>query len=197
MVKVTADDLVKDIDASPKFRERLKLIKLVCNGPNGIQTRDIALSFTSGYLIVQTDKPLYNPAQPVYVRVLAMDESMRPIKDKQLAIKLISLTNMTVGRVNFEPGKSQNGFYNGEFELPAFPDFGTWTIKAKLGGKSETYAIAPIKVREFDTFTARQSKGLQDSKSTSGRRGMCRIQNVLLPWGDRSFVMARHSSRSM
>ncbi|XP_052260683.1 complement C3-like [Dreissena polymorpha] len=135
MVKVTADDLVKDIDASPKFRERLKLIKLVCNGPNGIQTRDIALSFTSGYLIVQTDKPLYNPAQPVYVRVLAMDESMRPIKDKQLAIKLISLTNMTVGRVNFEPGKSQNGFYNGEFELPAFPDFGTWTIKAKLGGK--------------------------------------------------------------
>ncbi|XP_052235637.1 complement C3-like [Dreissena polymorpha] len=149
MVKVTADDLFKDIDASPKFRERPKFIKLVCNGPNGIQTRDIALSFTSGYLIVQTDKPLYNPAQPVYVRVLAMDESMRPIKDKQLAIELISPTNMTVGRVNFEPGKSQNGFYKGEFELPPFPDFGTWTIKAKLGGKSETYAIAPIEVREF------------------------------------------------
>ncbi|XP_052237839.1 complement C3-like [Dreissena polymorpha] len=80
-----------------------------------------------------------------------MDESMRPIKDKQLAIELISPTNMTVSRLNFEPGKSlhASGFYKGEFELPPFPDFGTWTIKAKLGGKSETYAIAPIEVREF------------------------------------------------
>ncbi|KAH3826700.1 hypothetical protein DPMN_128610 [Dreissena polymorpha] len=78
-----------------------------------------------------------------------MDESMKPITDKQLAIDLISPTAMTVDRVSFEPGSSKNGFYKGQFELPPFPDFGTWTIKAKLGGKLETYAISPIDVREF------------------------------------------------
>ncbi|XP_052285268.1 complement C3-like isoform X3 [Dreissena polymorpha] len=83
------------------------------------------------------------------VRVLAMDESMKPIKDKQLIIDLISPTNMTVGRVNIEPGSSRNGFYRGQFQLPPFPDFGTWIIKAKLGGKLETYAISPIEVRDF------------------------------------------------
>ncbi|XP_052214018.1 complement C3-like isoform X3 [Dreissena polymorpha] len=88
-VKVTADDLFKDIDANQKIRDRPKSIKLVCNGPHGMQVRDIALSYTPGYLIVQTDQPLYNPEQTVNVRVLAMDESMKPIKDKQLIIDLI------------------------------------------------------------------------------------------------------------
>ncbi|KAH3826625.1 hypothetical protein DPMN_128534 [Dreissena polymorpha] len=62
-VKVTSDDLFKDIDANQKIRDRPKSIKLVCNGPHGMQVRDIALSYTPGYLIVQTDQPLYNPEQ--------------------------------------------------------------------------------------------------------------------------------------
>ncbi|XP_052224018.1 complement C5-like [Dreissena polymorpha] len=78
-----------------------------------------------------------------------MDESMKPIKDKQLKIDLISPTGQTVGRATFDPGKSNNGFYRGKFQLPPLTDSGTWTIKAKLGGKLETYAIAPIEVREF------------------------------------------------
>ncbi|KAH3805958.1 hypothetical protein DPMN_134268 [Dreissena polymorpha] len=51
--------------------------------------RYIAPSYTPGYPIVQTYKPLYNPEQTVLVRVLAMDDSMRPINDKQLNIDLI------------------------------------------------------------------------------------------------------------
>ncbi|KAH3770835.1 complement C3-like [Dreissena polymorpha] len=148
--KVTANDLFANVEDVKKTRNKPKTIRLVCqDNLNNKQIQDIPLSFKSGYLIVQTDKPLYNPTQTVNVRVLAMDENMKPVKNKYLEIDLINPSNMAVGRKPFPPGSSINGFYRCDFELPPFPEIGTWTIKAKFGDMLETYAIAPIDVREF------------------------------------------------
>ena len=44
---------------------------------------------------------------------------------------------MTVARNICAPGKikGDNPFCRVFFDLPPFPDFGTWTIKAQFGGK--------------------------------------------------------------
>ncbi|XP_052214423.1 complement C5-like [Dreissena polymorpha] len=149
-IKVTANDIFEN--HGERFQGKPKTIIMVARATGWMQSRVIALSYKPGYLIVETDKPLYNPEQTIYVRVLAMDEYLKPMKNTQLEIDLIKLDfqtpeDITVGRVSV--GNSLNGFYRGDFQLPPFPEFGTWTIKAKLGGKLETYAIAPIEVREF------------------------------------------------
>ncbi|KAH3898472.1 hypothetical protein DPMN_022705 [Dreissena polymorpha] len=138
-IKVTEHDLFSDKPSS---------VRLICDGPYGKQTRDIILSYESGYVIVQTDKPLYNPREPVYVRVLAMDEAMNPIKHNRLEIDLINPLNRTVDRVTLKPGK-KNGIYRWKFEFPSVVDFGTWTIIARIGGMFETWGVFSIEVREF------------------------------------------------
>ncbi|KAH3751678.1 hypothetical protein DPMN_186247, partial [Dreissena polymorpha] len=72
---------------------------------------------------------------------------MKPVKNKSLEIDLINPSNKAVGRNS--PETSNNGFYRCDFELPLFPEIGTWTIKAKFGDMLETYAIAPIDVSKF------------------------------------------------
>ncbi|KAH3791012.1 hypothetical protein DPMN_169221 [Dreissena polymorpha] len=60
--KVTADDLFKNVTDDTMIRNKPKTIRLVCQDPstNTMQSQDIPLCFKSGYLIVQTDKPLFN-----------------------------------------------------------------------------------------------------------------------------------------
>ncbi|XP_060597411.1 complement C3-like [Ruditapes philippinarum] len=110
----------------------------------------VVLSYKTGYLIVQTDKPIYTPLQDVKIRVLALDESLKRVSGDQWQIHLdiVSPSNLTLGRRVFT-STSSSGFYQNAFSLPPYPEIGTWTARAFYGGHYETVARSQFQIEEY------------------------------------------------
>ncbi|XP_060557864.1 venom factor-like [Ruditapes philippinarum] len=127
--------------------EKPRTIKL-CSQWNGkSQCRDIVLSYRTGYLIVQTDKPIYTPRQKVRVRALALDESMKAVDGWQVAMDIISPKNATVARKIIK--HSETGFYENIFIVPEYADTGIWTARAFYRGQLETQFHSRFEVRKY------------------------------------------------
>ncbi|WAR23926.1 CO3-like protein, partial [Mya arenaria] len=157
-MKVTAENVIQYQElAGPKKKDQKPThVTMVADFPDGSQSsREIVIGYKSGYLIVQTDKPLYTPREDVNVRVLAMDESLKPILDQNVYIDIRTPSSdvaggaevMTVDRKTFTGSKT--GFYRHKFSLPPYPQIGEWTIRAYLPGKYDTETIVPFEVKEF------------------------------------------------
>ncbi|WAR23930.1 CO3-like protein, partial [Mya arenaria] len=156
-MKVTAEHINQYLDAGSKKKEQKPThVKMLAYFPDGSHsTREIFIGYKSGYLIVQTDKPLYTPKEDVNVRVLAMDESLKPIRDQNLYIDIRTPSSdiasyeevIALDRKTFSG--SMNGFYRHKFPLPPYPHIGEWTVKAYLAGMYDTETIVPFEVKEF------------------------------------------------
>ncbi|WAR23941.1 CO3-like protein [Mya arenaria] len=117
-MKVTAENVMGYLEAGTKKEQKPTHVTMVAYFPDGSQsTREIPIGYTSGYLIVQTDKPLYTPMEAVSVRVLAMDESLKPIRDQNVSLDFRTPSSdiagdagvKTVDRRTFKG--SMNGFF--------------------------------------------------------------------------------------
>ncbi|XP_053373562.1 venom factor-like [Mercenaria mercenaria] len=145
-LRVTEDDLFDSvIDEKPRnirICSRRGFESSIC--------RDLVLSYKTGYLIVQTDKPIYTPLQKVRIRVLALDESLKKVSgDKwQLSLDIVSPSNLTLGRRVFTKTKA-SGFYQNDFTLPPYPEIGMWTARAFYMGQFETIERALFQVKEY------------------------------------------------
>ncbi|WAR23935.1 CO3-like protein, partial [Mya arenaria] len=144
-MKVTAENVFQYQElAGPRKKDQKPThVSLVADFPDGSRsTREVVIGYKSGYLIVQTDKPLYTPREGVNVRVLAMDESLKPIRDQKVYIDIRTPSSdlagdtkiMAVDRKTFFGSK--NGFYRHKFTLPPYPQIGEWTVKAYVYGKN-------------------------------------------------------------
>lgn len=120
--------------------------------------RDVILSYQTGYIIVQTDRPIYTAQnteakrerQIVKFRALALNESLQQIQDttRQMAIDIVSPSNLTLARKVFQL-KETCGFYKHEFTLPQFPELGVWTARAFYKGLYETVSTSRFYVEEY------------------------------------------------
>ncbi|WAR21470.1 CO3-like protein [Mya arenaria] len=139
----------EDIDKMKRTKGKPNSILLKASFPNGgTYSRKIFLSYKSGYLIVQTDKPLYTPLETVKVRVLAMEESLKPVKSELVNIEILAPNETkSVGRLSCSGTKG--GFCRKHMTLPPYPTFGEWTIRATMGGKYDTTTVVPFEVKEF------------------------------------------------
>ncbi|XP_060591241.1 complement C3-like, partial [Ruditapes philippinarum] len=83
-VKVTEDDIFTSM-----VQNKPRKVKLFSEWNGLKQSRDIILSYHTGYLIVQTDKPIYTPEQNVEIRALALDESLKAVNGWQVGMDII------------------------------------------------------------------------------------------------------------
>ncbi|XP_053393834.1 venom factor-like [Mercenaria mercenaria] len=143
IIKVTENDLF-----DPEVEEKPRKIKL-CSEWNGqTQTREVIVSYRTGYLIVQTDKPIYTPQQKVKIRTLALDESLKAVVDGwQVGMDIVSPSNLTMARRRM--AHKPSGFYQHEFTLPPYPEVGLWTARAFYEGQYETESRSLFEVREY------------------------------------------------
>ncbi|XP_060581763.1 venom factor-like [Ruditapes philippinarum] len=145
-VRVTESDIFDTvIEGKPRFIHlcsRRGVEHEICN--------EIVISYKTGYLIVQTDKPIYTPLQKVKIRVLALDESLKRVSGNQwqITMDIVSPSNLTLGRRVFTNTKS-SGFYQNAFSLPPYPEIGTWTARAFYGGQYETVARSFFQIEEY------------------------------------------------
>ncbi|KAJ3582823.1 hypothetical protein NHX12_000209 [Muraenolepis orangiensis] len=89
-IKISASDFRNDPELKQyvwleaKFSDVTKLSKVVM------------VTFQSGYIFIQTDKPLYTPNSEVHYRVFALTPAMEPINDKYPTDAIITVNFMVL-----------------------------------------------------------------------------------------------------
>ncbi|XP_064639161.1 A.superbus venom factor 1-like isoform X2 [Lineus longissimus] len=87
----------------------------------------ILLSKKSGYLFLQTDKPLYNPHEKVNIRAVSLNSDMKP-SNINITIDIINPNGDLIKR--YPKRQATNGFISEVFYLPRILTYGNWTLLA-------------------------------------------------------------------
>ncbi|XP_070581805.1 complement C3-like [Ptychodera flava] len=106
----------------------------------------ILVSFRSGYVFIQTDKPIYTPEQEVKMRVLPLNSNMRPSEDP-VRLEILNPQGTIVERRN--ELQTDTGMIVETFLFPLYPLFGNWTVNVFFGAEYALNASVQFEVREY------------------------------------------------
>nr|XP_022345651.1 complement C3-like [Crassostrea virginica] len=106
----------------------------------------VLISRQSGFIFIQTDKPIYTPDQEVKIRVIPLNEERLPVA-KPVLIDVKNPQGIIVQRWNSTWSRR---FVTHSFELPDIPFVGNnWTIEASFADNTAVRKIAFFEVREY------------------------------------------------
>ncbi|XP_063409247.1 venom factor-like [Mytilus trossulus] len=128
----------------------IQYVSLVAKSTNGRlifeKEKVILLSRQSGYIFIQTDKPVYTPNQEVRIRVFPLDEVRRP-STVPVHIDIKNPQGVIVQRKN---ATYHGSFITDKFLLPSRPFYGNnWTVQAKFTNGLETETVVTFEVKEY------------------------------------------------
>ncbi|XP_072015057.1 A.superbus venom factor 1-like [Amphiura filiformis] len=122
-------------------------LSLVVKSEEAFQAeKEILLSFKSGYVFIQTDKPIYTPEHDVKIRVISLDQEMKP---SNLPIKLEIRNPQDIIVMQKESEISETGFITESFHFPPHPLFGNWSVVAFYGHKQQQNTSVKFHVEDY------------------------------------------------
>uniref|UniRef100_A0A672Q7I7 Complement C3-like n=1 Tax=Sinocyclocheilus grahami TaxID=75366 RepID=A0A672Q7I7_SINGR len=75
----------------------------------------VLLSFQSGYIFVQTDKPIYTPASTVQYRIFSLTPNLEPLSQSGITVEIMNPQDITVSSEKIFPVK---GMKSGKYAIP-------------------------------------------------------------------------------
>eukprot|EP00057_Strongylocentrotus_purpuratus_P007516 XP_011661990.1 PREDICTED: complement C3 isoform X1 [Strongylocentrotus purpuratus] len=123
-------------------------VYLVASAPSlGFQEeKEVLLSSRSGYLLLHTDKPIYTPNQEVKIRMVVVDQDMKPSSE---LIHLMILNPQGIIVEQFRETRAVNGFMNKTFTFNTEPMFGNWSVTVLHGLQFEKNKTIKFEVKEY------------------------------------------------
>ncbi|XP_072015058.1 complement C3-like [Amphiura filiformis] len=106
----------------------------------------ILMSYKAGYVFIQTDKPIYTPDHDVKIRLVSLNQEMRP-SDSPIRVEIRNPQDVIVKLV--ESVKSLTGFITQTFHFPSHPLFGNWSVVAYYGHKHQHNTTVQFLVKEY------------------------------------------------
>ncbi|XP_004390832.1 complement C4-A isoform X1 [Trichechus manatus latirostris] len=112
-----------------------------------VDTQGVNLLFTSrrGHLFLQTDQPIYNPGQPVWYRIFALDQKMRPSTDPLT----VTVENSQGLLVQKKEVFSATSIFQDNFVIPDISEPGTWKVSARFSGAPESNSSTQFEVKKY------------------------------------------------
>ncbi|KAL2086308.1 hypothetical protein ACEWY4_017367 [Coilia grayii] len=105
----------------------------------------VLLSFQSGYIFVQTDKPIYTPSSTVRYRLFSLTPGFTPA-DSGISVEVMSPDGITISRESLFPLK---GIRSGEIKLPDIVSFGIWTVVTWFQNSPHRNFTAQFEVKTY------------------------------------------------
>ncbi|RXN25902.1 complement C3-like protein [Labeo rohita] len=107
----------------------------------------VMLSFQSGYIFVQTDKPIYTPASTVQYRIFSLTPNLEPLKSQSgITVEIMNPQNITVLSEKIFPVK---GMKSGKYAIPEVASSGIWKVVTMFSNTPQKTFTANFEVKEY------------------------------------------------
>ncbi|KAI5088906.1 complement component c3b, tandem duplicate 1 precursor, partial [Silurus meridionalis] len=105
------------------------------------------VSFLSGYIFIQTDKPIYNPGDTVRFRAFVSNPEFQAFNNT-ISVEIQNTDGITVHAKSAV--RAADGIYSDTYALSDFVKEGKWKIVAKFDDwRNKTYS-APFEVKKYE-----------------------------------------------
>ncbi|XP_063966521.1 complement C3-like isoform X2 [Lytechinus pictus] len=111
-----------------------------------LEEKEILLSNKSGYVLLHTDKPIYTPNQEVKIRLVAVDQDMKPSSE---LVHMMIVNPQGIIVEQFRETRAVNGFLDKTFTFDTEPMFGNWSVTVLHGHEFEKNKTVKFEVREY------------------------------------------------
>uniref|UniRef100_A0A3B3DU03 Complement component c3b, tandem duplicate 1 n=1 Tax=Oryzias melastigma TaxID=30732 RepID=A0A3B3DU03_ORYME len=110
------------------------------------EERVLMVSFHSGYIFIQTDKPIYNPGDIVRFRTFVSSPFFKAF-DNSITIDIVNSDGVVVKQITRT--RAMNGVIADTFALSEFANEGTWQVTAKFDHWQQNTFTSPFQVKKY------------------------------------------------
>nr|BAK64109.1 complement component 3-1 [Hasarius adansoni] len=133
-----------------------KYVSLTAVFPDFRKELIIPVSNQSGYIFIQTDKPIYTPKERASIRIIPLNEDSRPSEERFL-LQIRNPKNIIVEEKYFNDKnrKLDKAFASHVYRFPTYPVLGEWSATVRYGHDLEQNATVRFELEEYvlPTFT--------------------------------------------
>ncbi|XP_059410824.1 complement C3-like [Carassius carassius] len=154
-VRLTAENnfqILKDIkipDDQNLFSDdplEKQYVYLQAQFPSTTLEKEVLLSFQSGYIFVQTDKPIYTPASTVQYRIFSLTPNLEPLSQSGITVEIMNPQGITISSEKIFPVK---GMKSGKYAIPEIASPGIWKIITLFSNTPQKKFTADFEVKEY------------------------------------------------
>uniref|UniRef100_A0A672K5S5 Complement C3-like n=1 Tax=Sinocyclocheilus grahami TaxID=75366 RepID=A0A672K5S5_SINGR len=114
--------------------------------PSTTLEKVVMISFQSGYIFVQTDKPIYTPASTVQYRIFSLMPNMKPLSQSGIKVEIMNPQGITVSSEKIFPVK---GMKSGEYAIPEIASSGIWKVVTQFTNTPQKTFTADFEVKQY------------------------------------------------
>ncbi|XP_071948902.1 complement C5-like [Antedon mediterranea] len=97
-------------------------------------------------VFIQTDKPIYTPDQEAKIRVISLNEQLKPT-DRIVRLDIITPTDAIIKRT--EDITTITGYHTEIYQFSSYPTFGIWSVVVSYGPNHEWNSTVKFELREY------------------------------------------------
>uniref|UniRef100_A0A672K5P9 Macroglobulin domain-containing protein n=1 Tax=Sinocyclocheilus grahami TaxID=75366 RepID=A0A672K5P9_SINGR len=140
-IKIPDDQILFSDDPLEK-----QYVYLQAQFPSVTLEKVVLLSFQSGYIFVQTDKPIYTPASKVQYRIFSLTPNMTPRSESGITVKIMNPQGITVSSEKMFPVR---GMKSGGYSIPQMASSGIWKVVTLFSNTPQETFTADFEVKEY------------------------------------------------
>ncbi|XP_056621841.1 complement C3-like isoform X2 [Triplophysa dalaica] len=114
--------------------------------PSKTLEKVVMVSFQSGYIFVQTDKPIYTPASTVQYRVFSLTPNLHPHSQSGVSVDIMNPQGLTVLSERVSPTQ---GMKSGKYNIPEVASPGIWKVVTRYANTPQTTFTSDFEVKEY------------------------------------------------
>ncbi|XDV16019.1 hypothetical protein PO909_015911 [Leuciscus waleckii] len=121
-------------------------VYLQAHFPSKTLEKVIMVSFQSGYIFVQTDKPIYTPASTVQYRIFSLTPNLKPLSQSGVTVEIMNPQGITFSSEKIYPVK---GIKSGKYAIPEVASLGIWKVITRFANTPQKEFTADFEVKEY------------------------------------------------